>query len=109
MFPYGTVPTGRILKIGFSAVLLIRNDLVRIRILSSKPDEPNTVNSGNFVSFQTLIGFFLKSFWYGRPFFISVDVQNRGLGSGSFKRCSRQTGKAKLQGNNFVTPFLYLL
>ena len=36
-----------------------------------------TVNSGNFVSFQTLIGFFLKkSFWYGRPFFFSVDVQN---------------------------------
>jgi hypothetical protein len=44
----------------------------------------NTVNSGNFVNFQTLIGFFLKkSFWYGRFFFFSVDVQNRGLGSGS--------------------------
>ncbi len=43
-----------------------------------------TVNSGNFVSFQTLMGFFLKkSFWYGRPFIFSVDVQNRGLGSGS--------------------------
>ncbi len=43
-----------------------------------------TVNSGNLVSFQTLIGFFLKkSFWYGRLFFFSVDVQNRGLGSGS--------------------------
>jgi hypothetical protein len=39
-----------------------------------------TVNSGNFVSFQTLIGFFIeKSFWYGRPFFFSVDLQNRGL------------------------------
>ncbi len=43
-----------------------------------------TVNSDNFVSFQALIGFFLKkSFWYGRPFFFSVDVQNRGQGSGS--------------------------
>ncbi len=46
--------------------------------------EPNTVNSGNFVSFKTLIGCFLKkSFRYGRPFFFSVDVQNRGLGSGT--------------------------
>jgi hypothetical protein len=45
----------------------------------------NTVNSGNFVSIQTLMGFFLKkSFWYGRLFFFFVDVQNRGLGSGSF-------------------------
>ena len=45
---------------------------------------PNTVIAGNFVSLQTLIGFFLKkSFWYGRPFFFSVDVQIRGLGSGS--------------------------
>ncbi len=36
-----------------------------------------TVNSGNFVSFQTQIGFLLKkSFWYSRPFFFSVDVQN---------------------------------
>ena len=51
---------------------------------ASKTDDYGTVNSGNFVSFQTLIGFFLKkSFGYGRPFFFSVDVQNRSLGSGS--------------------------
>ncbi len=44
----------------------------------------HTINSGNLVSFQTLIGFFFKkSFCYGRPFFFSADVQNRGLGSGS--------------------------
>jgi hypothetical protein len=42
------------------------------------------VNSGNFVRFLTMIGFFLyKSFWYGRPFFFAVYVQNRGLSSGS--------------------------
>jgi hypothetical protein len=46
--------------------------------------DTGTFNSGNCVSFLTLIGFFLdKSFWYGRPFFFSVDVQNEGLGSGS--------------------------
>jgi hypothetical protein len=46
--------------------------------------DTGSVNSGNCVSFLTLIGFFLyKSFWYGRPFFFSVDVQNEGQGSGS--------------------------
>jgi hypothetical protein len=50
--------------------------------LEARATQSGTVKSGNFVSFQTLIGFFLKkSFWYGSPFFFSLDVQNRGLGS----------------------------
>ncbi len=35
-------------------------------------------------------------------------MQNRGLGSDPFKRCSSQAGKVKLPGNNFVTPFFLL-
>jgi hypothetical protein len=62
------MPTKNLFKKKFFCILLLEG----------------TVNSGNFVSFQTLIGFFLKkSFWYSRPFFFSVDGQNRGVGSGS--------------------------
>ncbi len=55
-----------------------------------------TVNSGNFVRFQTLIGFFLKkSFWYGGSFFFSVGVQNGGLGSGSLAKFSKVLTKSE--------------
>jgi hypothetical protein len=69
-----------------------------------------TVNSGNFVSFQTLIGFFLKkSFWYGRPFFFSVDVQNRGLVSvQDVQDVQDRLGRLNFKGITSSPPFFLL-
>jgi hypothetical protein len=61
-------------ELGWAAQLTARN---KVTLLSSTfLSGYGTVHSGIFVSFLTLIGFFLyKSFWYGRPFFFFV--QNR--------------------------------
>jgi len=51
-------------ELGWAAQLTARNKVPSIR--------------GIFVSFLTLIGFFLyKSFWYGRPFFFSCKIGSR--------------------------------